>query len=95
MAAAGAALLAGGAVTGGLAWSQSNAAYASLARGDLGGFALGSQSSRSLAWTAAGLGAAGTAAFAAGAWLWLGDRPTRVSLEVEPGYAGARFALAF
>jgi hypothetical protein len=91
----GAALLAGGAAVGALAWSDSNRANVSLARGDLGGFAAGRQSARTLAWTAAGLGGAGAAALAAGAWLWFGERSSRVSVGIEPGVAGARVAVAF
>jgi hypothetical protein len=95
LAASGAALLAGGAATGAIAWSESVGASWSLARGDVGGFAYGRQSSRTWALTAAGLGAAGTVALAAGGWLWLGGRPAQVALDVQPGGAGARLAIAF
>lgn len=91
----GAALLAGGAAAGVLAWSESNGANAALARGDLGSFAAGRQSARTLGWTAAGLGGAGAAALAAGAWLRFGGRSSGVALELEPGLAGARVAVAF
>ncbi len=95
LAGTGAALLAGGAAAGALAWSASNDANASLATGDLGGFASGRRSSRTLAWTGATLGAAGGVALAAGAWLRFGGRSSRISLGLEPQAAGARLALAF
>ncbi len=95
LAATGAALLAGGAAAGALAWSSSNDANASLATGDLGGFVSARRSSRTLAWTGAALGGAGGVALAAGAWLRLGRRTSRVSLGLEPGAAGARLAIAF
>lgn len=93
--AGGAALLAGGAATGAIAWSQSNAANASLARGDLGSFVYARQSSQTFALTAAGLGAAGAIVLGTGAWLWLGDAPAQVTLDVQPGAAAARLAIAF
>jgi hypothetical protein len=95
LAGGGAALLASGAAVGALAWSESNGASASLARGDIGRFAVGRQSARTLGWTAAGLGGAGAAALAAGAWLSFGGGSSRVSLGVEPGVAGGRVAVAF
>lgn len=91
----GAALLAGGAAAGAIAWSESGGANLSLARGDLAGFAYGRQSSSTYALTAAGLGAAGTVALAAGAWLWFGAGPASVALDARPGAAGARVAIAF
>ncbi len=95
LAGSGATLLAGGAVAGALAWSAANDANASLARGDLGGFALGRRSSRTLAWTGAALGAAGGVALAAGAWLRFGGGSSRVAIGLEPGAVGARVAVAF
>jgi hypothetical protein len=91
----GAALLAGAATTGALAWSASNDASASLARGDLGGFGSARHSSRTLAWAGAALGGAGAVALAAGAWLRLGGGSSRVAVGLDPGAAGVRVAVAF
>ncbi len=95
LACTGAALLAGGAAAGAIAWDEARGANALLSTGDLDGYAIGRSESRTLALTAAGLGGAGAAALAAGAWLWLGGRSTPVSLRLEPGFAGARVAVAF
>jgi hypothetical protein len=93
IAGSGAALLAAGAAVGGYAWLESNGASAALARGDLGTFTAGRQSSRTLAWTAVGLGGGGAVMLAAGAWLRLGAGPSRVVLGLEPG--ALRVAVAF